>query len=134
MKSNSTTEDGRPNRTTYTILIMFFASIMQPLTAEAFLKKMRKDGFNPDVDLFTATVASYERTGKPLKALQLMESMQDYGYDFYGMQVLNSAFKKAVKLANKVGQSFSRSDDNKEERSLRLMDMDQDHDELMKEK
>lgn len=107
MKSRYVSDAGRPNRQTYNILINFFASMLQPLTAETFLQKMREDGIKPDVDLFTATVTAYERTRQPLKALQLMESMQQDGYDFYSVKVLNTAFKKAVELANKVGQSFS---------------------------
>jgi len=112
-----------PNRQTYTILVHFFASIMQPLMAEAFLKNMRKDGFKPDVDLFTATVAAYERSGQPLKAVQLMESMQDDGYDFYSVKVLNSAFKNAVKLVNKVGQKLSSSESTQQDNSLRIMEI-----------
>merc|ERR1712087_752240 len=104
MKSKFASKSASPNRQTYNILISFFSSIMQPLMAEVFLKKMREDGFKPDVDMYTATVAAYERTGQPLKAVQLMESMQEDGYDFYSVKVLNSAFKKAVKLVNKVGQ------------------------------
>ena len=134
MKSKFTKENGRPDRQTYNILINYFASSMQPLTAEVFLKKMSDDGFNPDVDLFTTTVAAYERTGQPLKALKLMESMQEGGYDFYGMKVLDSAFKKAVKLANKVGQSFSTSEDKLGENLLRQIEMEHDDDELMQKK
>lgn len=125
MKSKFAGESGRPNRQTYNILINYFASIMQPLTAEEFLKKMREDGFKPDVDLFTATVAAYERTRQPMKALKLMESMEADGYDFYGVEVLNSAFKKAIKLVNKVGQTFSTPDKSgQEEKSLKLMDLE----------
>lgn len=128
MKSKFASEDGKPNRQTYNILVNFFASIFQPLMAEAFLKKMREDGFKPDVDLFTATVAAYERTGQPLKAVKLMESMQDDGYDFYNVKVLNSAFKKAIKLVNKVGQTFSSSDDQSQEEKMIDISDDDDSD------
>lgn len=130
MKSKFATNASRPNRQTYNILVNFFASMMQPVTAEAFLTKMREDGFIPDVDLFTATVAAYERTGQPLRALKLMESMQEDGYDFYGVSVLNEAFKKALKLVNKVGQTFTSKDTGKEEeKSMTLVNqVDNDED------
>ncbi|CAJ1952294.1 unnamed protein product [Cylindrotheca closterium] len=128
MKSRFVEETGRPNRQTYTILVNLFASCKQPYMAEAFLKRMREDGLKPDVDLFTATVASYERTGQPLKAVRLMESMQEDGYDFYSVKVLNSAFKKAIKLVNKVGKTLSSSEG--ENHSLKYVDLDVDIDEL----
>ena len=132
MKSKFAKEYGRPNRQTYNIIISFFASMMQPVTAEAFLAKMRDDGFKPDVDLFTTTVAAYERTGQPLRALKLMESMQEDGYDFYGVAVLNEAFKKAVKLANKVGQTFtSQAAGREEEKSMKLVHQMEDDDDLI---
>lgn len=132
MKSKYATDASRPNRQTYNIIVNFFASMMQPVTAEAFLAKMREDGFVPDVNLYTATVAAYERTGQPLRALKLMESMQDDGYDFYSVSVLNEAFKKAVKLANKVGQTFTSKDATKEEeKSLNLVNKLDDDDDLI---
>jgi hypothetical protein len=36
-----------------------------------------------------------------------MESMENDGYDFYSIKVLNEAFKNAVKLVNAVGKSLS---------------------------
>jgi pentatricopeptide repeat domain-containing protein 1 len=131
MKSKFSAKAGLPNRQTYNILVYFFASIRQPLMAEAFLKKMPEDGFKPDVDLFTATVAAYERSGQPLKAVKLMESMQADGYDFYSVKVLNSAFKKAIKLVNKVGQSLSPSDSSQEEKSLKNLDIGEEDEELL---
>jgi pentatricopeptide repeat domain-containing protein 1 len=135
MKSKFATEDGRPNRQTYNIIINFFASMRQPVTAEAFLTKMRNDGFTPDVNLFTATVAAFERTGQPLRALRLMESMHEDGYDFYGVAVLNQAFKKALNLANKVGQTFTSKEDldTKNEKFVMLVDQEDD-DELIARK
>jgi len=131
MKSRFVEETCRPNRQTYSILVNFFASCMQPFMAEEFLKKMREDGLKPDVDLFTATVAAYERTGQPLKAVQLMESMQEDGYDFYGVKVLNSAFKKAIKLVNKVGKTLSSSESTSgEQQSLKYVDLNDEIDEL----
>ena len=48
-----------------------------------------------------------------MKALQLMESMQKDGYDFYEISVLNSAFKNALKLVNKFGRGISSSSQKK---------------------
>jgi pentatricopeptide repeat domain-containing protein 1 len=56
MNSEHIDDHGRPNRYTYNILINYFADNHQPAAAEAFLDKMRNDGFKPDVNLFTATV------------------------------------------------------------------------------
>lgn len=132
MKSKFANEDGRPNRQTYRILIMFFAAVRQPITAETFLSRMRQDGYIPDVDLFTATVAAYERAGQPLRALKLMESMQEDGYDFYGVTVLNEAFKKALKLANRLGQTFTSREDGLEESEAKFIKLvDEDDDEAL---
>ena len=111
---------------------MFFAAVRQPITAETFLSRMREDGYIPDVDLFTATVAAYERAGQPLRALKLMESMQEDGYDFYGVTVLNEAFKKALKLANRVGQTFTSREDGWEESEAKFIKLvDEDDDEAL---
>ena len=56
MNSKLIDDHGKPNRYTYNILINYFANNQQPAAAEAFLDKMRNDGFKPDVDMFTATV------------------------------------------------------------------------------
>jgi len=118
MRSRFVDDRARPNRFTYNILVNYFAAIRQPATAEAFLDKMRKDGFKPDVDLFTTTVSAYERAHQPLKALNLMESMQKDGYDFYGVKVFDAAFKNGVKVLNAVGQNFAASDDDDEKRRI----------------
>ena len=120
MKSQFVNDHGRPNRYTYSILINYFAEIQKPAAAEAFLDKMRKDGFKPDVDLFTTTVTAYERAHQPLKALNLMESMQNDGYDFYGVKAFDAAFKNGVKVLNAVGQNFAASDEEKQRISRRL--------------
>jgi hypothetical protein len=60
-----------------------------------------------------------------------MESMQADGYDFYSVKVLNSAFKKAIKLVNKVGQSLSPSDSSQEEKSLKNLDIGEEDEELL---
>lgn len=133
MKSKYADENASPNRQTYSLLIRFFADNKQPLTAEAFIQKMREDGFVPDVDLFTATVAGYERLGQPLKALRLMESMQEDGYDFYGVQVLNVAFAKAVKLVNRVGRGLSSKEEDGSTPALKLDDEDEEGDAFVKE-
>ena len=130
MKSKYAAENARPNRQTYSLLVNFFATKMQPNMAEAFLVKMREDGFVPDVDLFTMTVTAYERTGQPLKALNLMESMQTDGYDFYSVKVLNAAFKKALQVANAVGKNFD--GDKDDDATLRLNDTDREGDEFIR--
>lgn len=56
MNSAHIDDHGQPNRYTYSILINYFADNHQPAAAEAFLDKMRNDGFKPDVNLYTATV------------------------------------------------------------------------------
>ena len=97
----------RPNRQTYNLLIRALSSAKKAREAHALLRKMSAAGYVPDVDLYAATVTAYERTGQPLQALRLMESMREDGYDFYDIDVLNRAFKKAVKLVNQVGRGFS---------------------------
>lgn len=106
----------RPNRQTYNILIRGLAANQEPIGAEAMIRKMKADGFTPDVDLYTATVTAYEKIRQPLQALRLMESMQEDGYDFYEIDVLDKAFKKAVKLANVVGRGLS----SNEKESMRV--------------
>jgi len=120
MKSEFVDDRGRPNRYTYNILVNYFAEIQKPAAAEAFLDKMRKDGFKPEMDLFTTTVTAYERAHMPLKALNLMESMRNDGYDFYGVKVFDAAFKNGVKVLNAVGKKFAASDEEKLSISRRL--------------
>jgi len=52
--------------------------------------------------------------------------MQNDGYDFYGVKVLNGAFKNAVKLANAVGQNFATSDEEKRIISQRLVQLNEE--------
>ena len=100
--------DAVPNRQTYNLMVRFLAECHRPREAEVLIRKMRKDyGFVPDVHLYTAVVAAYERSGQPLRALRLMESMNADGYDFYEAKVLNAAFKRALKVANVMGRGFS---------------------------
>jgi len=110
----------RPNRQTYNILIRGLAANQEPVGAETMLRKMQADGYTPDVDLYTATVTAYEKTRQPLQALRLMESMQEDGYDFYEIDVLDKAFKKAVKLVNVVGRGLS----SKEKEDYLTFDID----------
>jgi pentatricopeptide repeat protein len=107
MKSKHAPPGVTPNRKTYNILIRCLSSNLQPGYAESLLLDMRKDGFVPDVDLYTMTVRSYERCGNPMKALGLMESMREMGYDFYRVKVLDEAFKNGVKILNRMGKGFS---------------------------
>ncbi len=93
---------GRPNRQSYNMLIRYMALNSEPANAEYFLKQMSENGMKPDVDLFTLTVTAYEKNVEPRKALNLMESMREEGYDFYDIKVLDAAFKQGVKLINNV--------------------------------
>lgn len=111
MKSKHAPPGVTPNRQTYNILVRCLAANLQPGYAESLLTAMRKDGFIPDVDLYTLTVRSYERCGNPMKALRLMESMREVGYHFYEVKMLDDAFKNGVKILNQVGRGFS-SEDN----------------------
>ena len=99
----------RPNRQTYNLLVRALAANGRPADAHAFLNKMRDEGFVPDVDLFTATVTAYEKNKEPMKALQLMESMREDGYNFYDIRVLDEAFKKAIRLVNVVGKGLKKN-------------------------
>jgi pentatricopeptide repeat protein len=96
-----------PNRQTFNVIIRSLAASQRPADAEVFLTNMSTAGFTPDVDLYTITVTCYEKNREPMKALQLMESMRERGYDFYDIKVVNEAFKKAIKLVNVVGRRFS---------------------------
>ena len=100
--------DATPNRQTYNLMVRFLSECQRPREAEVLIRKMRKDhGYIPDVHLYTMVVTAYERSGQPLKALRLMESMNADGYDFYEAKVLNAAFKRALKVANAMGRGFS---------------------------
>lgn len=110
MKSKHAPPGVSPNRQTYNILVRCLAANLQPGYAESLLIAMRKDGFVPDVDLYTLTVRSYERCGNPMKALRLMESMREVGYHFYEVKMLDDAFKNGVKILNQVGRGFSSED------------------------
>jgi pentatricopeptide repeat protein len=98
-----------PNRQTYSLLVRGFNSNRQPQQAEMMLRLMKENGFQPDVDMYTGTITEYERSGKPLVALRLMENMRKDGYDFYESSVLNDLFKKAVKLASVLGRTWTPS-------------------------
>ncbi|KAL7532081.1 hypothetical protein ACHAXR_004422 [Thalassiosira sp. AJA248-18] len=104
MKSKHAPAGVAPNRQTYNILTRCLSANLQPGYAESMLNDMRKAGFVPDVDLYTLTVRSYERCGNPMKALSLMESMREVGYDFYEIKVLDEAFKSGIRILNRVGK------------------------------
>ena len=108
----------QPNRQTFNIFVRGLADNGRPNEAEMFLRKMQLVGFVPDVDLFTALVSSYERSGQPGRALQLMESMDRDGYNFYEVKVIDDAFKKAVKFASAVGRGLRPSKGNKQGDSM----------------
>ena len=112
MKSKHAPPGVAPNRQTYNIMIRCLSSNLQPGYAQSVINDMRKDGFVPDVDLYTVTVRAYERCGNPIKAIGLMESMREDGYDFYEIKLLDQAFKSGVRILNKVGQGLSASDYN----------------------
>ena len=98
----------RPNRQTYSLLIRALAENLHAADAESMLNQMCAAGLRPDVDLYTRTVAAYEKTKQPMKALRLMESMQEEGFNFYEIKVLDEALKRAVKLVNVVGGGLQR--------------------------
>mmetsp|Transcript_20907 Transcript_20907/g.29515 ORF Transcript_20907/g.29515 Transcript_20907/m.29515 type:complete len:797 (+) Transcript_20907:176-2566(+) len=120
----------RPNRQTYTLIVTALASKKQPREAELFLRKMRSDGYVPDVDLYTTTVTAYERLGQPLEAVRLMETMREDGYDFYEVKVLNAAFKRAVKIVNVVGQGL-RPPGNEKDEDIEELVSDDDVDDIV---
>jgi len=111
MRSKSAGTDVTPNRQTYNILVRCLSVNLQPGYAESVLNDMRNAGFVPDVNLYTMTVRSYEKCGNPMKALGLMEAMREVGYDFYGIKVLDDAFKNGVRILNRVGRGISTVDD-----------------------
>lgn len=102
MRSKHAPPGVRPNRLTYNILIKNLANSLQPGYAESLLDAMRQDGLVPEVDLYTLTVRAYEKVGNPRKALGLMESMREVGYDFYQNKVFDQAFKSGVQILNRV--------------------------------
>ena len=104
MKSKHAPDGVGPNRITYNILVISLANRLQPGYAEYLLDAMRRDGFTPDVDLYTITVRSYERCGHPMKALHLMENMREVGIDFYQNKILDGAMKNGVKILNHVAR------------------------------
>ena len=132
MKSKHAPPDVTPNRQTYNILVRCLSANLQPGYAESVLIDMRKAGYVPDVDLYTMAVRSYEKCGNPMKALGLMESMREVGYDFYEIKVLDEAFKNGVKILNRVGRGFSADGIEGDEDSYALgeemMNFDDDED------
>jgi len=105
----------KPNRQSYGILIKACNWNKQPNGAEAFIHLMRQNGFKPDVDLYTMTVTAYEKAGNPLRALRLMECMEEDGYDYYSIAPLNTAFKNVVKVVNAVGNRFTDEYDDEQD-------------------
>lgn len=91
-----------PDRRTRSILARAAAGARMPEEAERVLRDARVTAAHgpPDVNLYTTCVHAYERSQQPLKALRLMERMREEGLDFYQNQVLNTAFKKMVRLVN----------------------------------
>ena len=115
MTSKHAPADVSPNRQTYNILVRCLSSNLQPSLAESVLAAMRRSGLVPDVDLYTLTVRSYERCGSPIKALSLMDSMREDGYDFYGNRLFDEAFKSGVRVLSRVGKSLHAGDEDCEE-------------------
>ena len=70
--TNHVPDTTQPSQQTYNILIRAMALHGRPDDAQLFLGEMVTNGFVPDVNLFTLTVASYDRNREPLKALKLM--------------------------------------------------------------
>ena len=97
----------QPNRRTYNIIVITMALYGEPARAEHYLRLMKENGMKPDVELLTAVVTSYERAKEPIKALKLMESMREEGYDFYQMKIFDTAFKQGVKVISNVAKGLA---------------------------
>lgn len=52
--------------------------------------------------------------------------MQNDGYDFYSVKVLNEAFKRGVKVINAVGQNFAASDEEKRRISQKFIESNEE--------
>lgn len=118
MKENSSYVS--PNRNTYSIIINALAVNKRPGDAETVLDIMYRRGLKPDVDLFTATVAAYEKNNQPGRALKLMEKMSEIGYNFYEIKVLDSIFKRVVKLVNTLSPN-SNNDNEYDEKDCKIL-------------
>ena len=95
----------KPNNLSYSLLIRGNAEMSKAEEAERLLRRLkeRQESHQPlRVELYTAVVTAYERSKRPLKALKLMEEMRAEGYDFYNVKVLNSAFKRLLKITNQL--------------------------------
>jgi len=100
-----------PKSKSYGIVIKGLSNLKRPDEALVLLEEMYDLNLRPEVQSYTAIVASYEKTGRPLKAIEVMEAMRENGYEFYGVEVLNSVFKRLIKLANKLGKGLSSGSD-----------------------
>jgi pentatricopeptide repeat protein len=76
-----------PTTKSYRILIHGLAERKRPDEALALLEEMYRLNLRPEVQSYTAIVRSYERIGRPLKAIEVMESMRENGYEFYDVEV-----------------------------------------------
>jgi pentatricopeptide repeat protein len=96
----------QPNSMSSALLIKGYVQAHMPEDAERVLRQLKArlapQHQRPRVELYTAVVTAYERTIRPLKALELMEEMRAEGYDFYNVQMFNSAFKRLLKLTNQL--------------------------------
>jgi len=76
-----------PKSKSFGIVIKGLCNLKRPDEALLLLEEMYDLNLRPEVQSYTAIVASYEKTGRPLKAIEVMEARRENGYDFYGVEV-----------------------------------------------
>jgi pentatricopeptide repeat protein len=76
-----------PTTKSFGILIHGLAETKRPDEAATLLEEMYRLNLRPEVQSYTAIVRSYEKAGRPLKAIEVMENMRENGYDFYDVKV-----------------------------------------------
>uniref|UniRef100_A0A7S1C1I2 PROP1-like PPR domain-containing protein n=1 Tax=Corethron hystrix TaxID=216773 RepID=A0A7S1C1I2_9STRA len=111
----------KPSPLTHTIFATCLAQEGRPEEADALLRRMRRHGHVPGVEVYTAVVAAFEREGRPMEAVRVMDLMREDGHDFYDIGICDKALKGAVRLANTLGRGLAR--EKWEERDRLLQDV-----------